>query len=121
MLPKSTILSHDDLRFGLSSAGRREKIHLEELGLPAFQRSVSPPGESKWSVEVDDDLEDVDPDAYFISKIDFEPIWYPTFNDPEAPTENRKSNPERSYIFESDKRAKPESAESEDSDSSADL
>ena len=114
LLPKTSIVAADDLRFGLSSAGRRERDHLEEEGLPATQRSLSPPGERKWAVDAGEDLEDVDPDSFYIDR-EFEPIWYPHFNDPEIPIENRKSNPERSYIFESDRKEKVGDADSDDS------
>jgi hypothetical protein len=90
---------------------------LEEEGLPAVQRSLSPPGESKWAVDADD-FEDIDPDSYYIDR-EFEPIWYPHFNDPDAPTENRKSNPERSYIFQSDRKEKLDQSDGHESDESS--
>ena len=114
LFPKSTILHDDELRFGLTSRGKMERDRLEDEGFPAVQRSNSPLGESKWSVEPPAGFEDVDPDSYHIDN-EFEPVWYPTYNNPDAPISNRKSNPERSYIFDVAKEF------DHDSDSSADL
>ena len=111
----------DDLRFGISDLGKTVRADLETSGeydLATMPRANSPPGESSWSVDPDhhnEDVEGIHPDAYYINN-QFEVQWYPSYNDPDAPTDRRKSVPEKSYIFDVDK---PEGHY--DSDSSADL
>ena len=121
LIPHTDVVHVDDLRYGISDMGKKVRTDLETSGeydLVSMPRANSPPGEASWSVDPehhDEDIEGIHPDAYYINN-QFEVQWYPSYNDPDAPIDWRKSAPEKSYIFDVDK---PEGHY--DSDSSADL